>query len=157
MFDRFGKRDPRNMPMHLFFGALNLDYSSAIRADISKQHFSVCPRYWYVDAAFRCPRCGENFVFTADEQRFWYEELGFWIDSQAQHCKHCRGELRHLKALRQEYDREIEQVMARDADPDCKRRLLEVIEELHNGGVQLPERMRERHRVLARQLGLGAS
>lgn len=129
----------------------------AIRADISKQNYSVRPRRWYIDATFRCSRCGEYFVFTADEQRFWYEELGFWIDSQPKHCKQCRSELRHLKALQQEYDRDIERIMARDADHDRKRRLLEVIEALADGGVELPERMQERRRVLEKQLDRGAA
>ena len=152
MSDGFGERDARKMPRHLFSGALRLDYGTATRADISKQNFSVCPRYWYVDATFLCPRCGENFIFTRDEQRLWYEELGFWIDSCAKHCAACRGELRKLKSLRQEYDREIEQAVERDADPARKRRLLDVIQTLEDGGVKLPERMQEKRHLLRKQL-----
>ncbi len=152
MFDGFGERDPQKMPRHLFFGALHIDYASAIRADISKQNYSVCPRHWYVDATFCCPRCGDNFIFTRDEQRFWYEELGFWIDSSAKHCVACRSELRKLKLLRQQYDREIEQAVARDADLDKKRRLLDVIETLGDGGVDLPERVQKKRWVLQKQL-----
>jgi hypothetical protein len=82
MSDGFGQHDPRKMPPHLFFGALHIDYSTAMHANSRAQNFSVCPRHWYVDATFRCARCGLDFVFTAEEQRFWYEQLGFWIDSR---------------------------------------------------------------------------
>src|SRR6185436_18703578 len=69
----FGENNPKRMPKHLFFGAQRLDYKTAQRADISKQHYTVCPRHWYVDATFICSDCGREFVFTASEQRFWYE------------------------------------------------------------------------------------
>jgi len=153
MFDGFfGERDPRKMPRHLFFGALHIDFASATRADISKQNYSVCPRHWYVDATFLCPRCDKKFTFTRDEQRLWYEELKFWIDSCAKHCATCRSELRKLKSLRQEYDQEIEQALTRQADPDTKRRLLEVIQTLEEGGVELPDRMQEKRALLQKQL-----
>ena len=82
----FGGKDPKKMPAHLFFEARSLDYKNAQRADISKQHYTVCPRHWYVDATFACRDCGEEFVFSADEQRFWYEDRKFFIDSLPKHC-----------------------------------------------------------------------
>ncbi len=42
----------------------------------------------------RCERCGEEFWFSANEQRVWYEEWGFWIDSVPKHCAACRTMLR---------------------------------------------------------------
>jgi hypothetical protein len=152
MFDRFGKSDPRKMPSHLFWGALHLDYATAVQADVSKQNRSICPRYWYIDAAFRCARCGNTFVFTAEEQRFWYEELGFWIDSKAKHCGECRRKLRELKALRQEYDRGVGAALDRNASAQQKQTLVDVIDGLDAGGVQLPEKMQEHRRILAKQL-----
>lgn len=67
--DMFGEFDARNMPSHKFPGSLRLDHESAVKADTSKQNFSVCPRYWYVDAAMKCVRCGKEFSFSVDEQR----------------------------------------------------------------------------------------
>ncbi|MFN9541417.1 MAG: zinc-ribbon domain containing protein, partial [Planctomycetota bacterium] len=74
--DYFGKSCSENMPRHFFWECLHLDHDSAVRADVSRQNYSVCPRYWYVDATFRCSRCSETFKFTAAEQKRWYEELG---------------------------------------------------------------------------------
>ena len=88
--DVFGNTHPAKMPVHFFYGALKLDYGSAVRADISKQNYTVCPRHWYVDATFKCVECGSEFVFTSEEQRFWFEDLKFFVDSQAKRCPACR-------------------------------------------------------------------
>ncbi|MEZ6190017.1 MAG: zinc-ribbon domain containing protein [Phycisphaerales bacterium] len=69
-----GKRKPTDMPSWLFPDGTRFDYTSAVRADTTRQDFSVEPRHWYVDATIRCDRCEQDFLFSADEQRFWYEE-----------------------------------------------------------------------------------
>jgi hypothetical protein len=86
----FGESSSREMPSHLFYGALHIDHDTAVKADIRRQDFSVCPRQWYVDAVFSCRRCGEKFRFSADEQWFWYEECRFYVDSAPRECPSCR-------------------------------------------------------------------
>ena len=147
----FGEHDARQMPIHLFWGA-DLDYATAVRADIAQQDFTVCPRHWYVDATLRCARCSQSFVFSADQQRFWYEQLRFWVDSRAKHCTSCRQELRRLKALRHEYDREVAAALARLADMKQKKRLVTVLDALDEGGVELPEQLKKNRRVLSQQI-----
>jgi hypothetical protein len=142
MSDYFGKLDARNVPRHFFWGAVQLDYESAVKADIAKQDYTVCPRYWYIEATLRCVRCGNEFMFSVDEQRFWYEELRFWVDSRPTRCAPCRGDLRRLKAMQQEYDRAIKRVLLRTSDAAEKLRLIELIEGLEAGGVELPEKTR---------------
>ena len=75
--DVFGDTDPKKVPASMFHGALSIDYASAVRADISKQAPATCPRYWYIPAVFQCVACKEDFAFSVDEQRFWYEERKF--------------------------------------------------------------------------------
>ena len=152
MLDGFGRDDPRKMPRHLFSGAMHLDYTTAIRADVSKQNCSICPRHWYINAAFHCARCGETFVFTNHEQKTWYEDLGFWIDSLAKHCSKCRRVLRELTALQQEYDRDVAAVLSRNASLERKQRLLEVVDSLDGSGVKLPDKVCENRRILAKQV-----
>jgi Probable zinc-ribbon domain len=152
MLNGFGKNDPHEMPEYLFSGALHIDYSTAVRADIANQDFTVCPRHWYIDAAFRCPRCNQTFVFSAEEQRFWYEELKFYVDSRATRCKECRKELRHLKTLQQEYDRDIVSGLASNASIQQKTRLISVVDGLTDGGVKLPEKILDNRRVLQQQI-----
>jgi hypothetical protein len=147
----FGSDDPREMPAHFFYRALRLDYDTAVRAGTEKQNCSICPRYWYVDAFFRCERCAAEFDFSAAEQRAWYEEYGFWVDSLPRHCPACRQHLRDLKAVRQEYDRTATHVL-RQGDLESRKRLAAVIDQLCELGGELPPRINENRRRLANHL-----
>jgi Probable zinc-ribbon domain len=63
---------------------------SAIPADIKRQNYSVLPRTWYFDTLKTCRDCGRNFLFFAEEQKYWYERLGFAIDADCVRCPQCR-------------------------------------------------------------------
>jgi hypothetical protein len=147
----FGSDDPREMPAHFFYRSLRVHYDTALRADTDKQNCSVCPRCWYVDASFRCDRCGAEFLFSAAEQRAWYEDYGFWVDSLPRHCLACRRDLRNLKAARQEYDRGVAHTL-RHGDLESKKRLAGVIDQLYELGGELPPRINEHRRRLANQI-----
>jgi Probable zinc-ribbon domain len=147
----FGRNNPREMPAHLFYRSLRIDYSTAVRADFERQNCSICPRYWYVDATFPCERCGAKFTFSAEEQRVWYEDYGFWIDSLPTHCLDCRRQLRELKGVRQEYDRSVARVL-RTGDLEAKKRLAGVIDRLYEIGGELPPRINQTRRRLANQI-----
>lgn len=151
MSEFLGEHDPRAMPRHLFFGALDLHFDTALKANIARQNFTVCPRYWYVDATFTCSRCGKEYCFSADEQRFWYEERHFWIGSSPKHCPACRQELRKVKSRRQEYDRDIA-VALQSAEIAVKRRLVDVIDELYEVGEDLPDKVHLNRQALAQQI-----
>ena len=99
--DVFGDTDPRKMPLHLFHGAVSLDYGTAMRAEVTKQDYTVCPRHWYIDATFKCIDCGKHFLFSADEQRFWYEQRRFFVDSIPTRCPACRKKERARKLAAQ--------------------------------------------------------
>jgi hypothetical protein len=139
------------MPVHFFYGAIHIDYRSAVRANTAKQNCSICPRYWYVDASFSCARCDREFRFTAREQRTWYEEYGFWVDSRPKHCLPCRQDRRDVKELRREYDREVARAIESD-DLECKKRLAAVIDQLCEIGGDLPRRIHENRRRLGHQI-----
>jgi hypothetical protein len=156
MMSDFGRNDPREMPTHFFAGALHLDYASAVRANPEKQNRSICPRHWYLDSVFPCDHCGERFTFTGAEQRVWYEEYGFWIDSRPKHCPDCRRTFRHLKTARQEYDRSIDEAL-RSQNVELKERVVAVIDRLYELGGELPLRINENRARLARQLARTAT
>ncbi len=63
---------------------------SAIAADISRQDYCAFPRGYYVDLLKTCRDCERPFLFFAQEQRYWYEELGFYIDADCVRCVECR-------------------------------------------------------------------
>ncbi|MEZ6117878.1 MAG: zinc-ribbon domain containing protein [Pirellulaceae bacterium] len=147
----FGETSSENMPRHFFRDCFHINHKSAMRADVSRQNYSICPRYWYVDATFKCSRCSEAFCFTAAEQKRWYEELGFYVDSYAKNCSACRCNDRQKKLLRQEYDRDIETTLE-SKDIEAKKRLANVIDELYSCGADLPEKIHANRRVLGQQI-----
>lgn len=77
---------------------------SAIVADVSKQNHSGFPRELYVDIEKTCTICGRAFIFFAKEQQYWYEVLGFYIDTDCVKCIECRNKEKKIKekALRYE-------------------------------------------------------
>jgi hypothetical protein len=149
--DSFGNTASSRMPRHLFGDVLSLDHATAIPADISRQNYSVCPRYWYVDAEYQCRRCKQPFIWSAAEQQVWFEEYFFWIDVHASCCLACRQDLRHLAALRKEYDEKV--AAARHGSAAEKRRIIEIIDELLHALGKLPDKMIETRRVFERQHG----
>ncbi len=148
-----GENNPKRMPKHLFFGAQHLDYKTAERADISKQHYTVCPRHWYVDATFICSDCGREFVFTASEQRFWYEDRRFWIDSLPKHCVECRKAERTRLELRKRYDSLIGEALGQ-CSIETKKHVIGIINELEAAEIQIPEKMIENRLKLYEQLSI---
>jgi hypothetical protein len=149
--DIFGSTDPRMMPSHLFGGAIHLDYRTAIRGNPKNQNYSVCPRHWYIDADFNCARCRKEFTWSAGEQKAWFEEYDFWIDSHPRLCKKCMANRKHLESLRLEYDATIAAARPREAT-EQKRRIVEVIRELEAAFSRLPEKMIETRELFERQI-----
>lgn len=102
--------------------------SGAVRGDIRRQAYCrMChvPRYYYVDDERICVQCKEPFVFSAKEQKYWYETLRFWADSTAIRCLDCRRKQRSKAAIQ----RQLSAALAALAkSPDDPGHLLEVAE-----------------------------
>jgi hypothetical protein len=149
--DIFGSTDAKKMPLHFFMSALDIDYASAIRANIAAQDYSVCPRHWYIDARFRCGACHAEFVWSADEQKAWFETHRFYVDSQPTLCRGCRAKRRDAVQLRKEYDALVS--VARSAGtPEQKQRIVEIVDDLESYWSSVPDKMRETRDVFRKQL-----
>jgi hypothetical protein len=72
-------------------------------ADPAKQNYSVFPRLYYVDVARTCRSCQRPFIFSAREQRYWFETLHFWIDADCVQCVDCRRESRAVQRRLRRY------------------------------------------------------
>lgn len=68
-----------------------------IQADISQQApysgFSGVPLY-YEDKEFTCTDCGDREVWTAEDQKWWFETVKGHIFSTAKRCLRCRQMIR---------------------------------------------------------------
>ncbi|MGE0479342.1 MAG: zinc-ribbon domain containing protein [Phycisphaerae bacterium] len=81
--------------------------NTAIRANGSKQRYAAGegtagrPIAYYFDVRRDCRDCGRRFIFFAEEQRFWYEELQLPLDVDCVRCASCRRKERGVaRALR---------------------------------------------------------
>jgi tetratricopeptide (TPR) repeat protein len=100
--------------------------AGAVRGDIRRQDYCpMCnvPRYFYVDEPRTCVQCSTPFVFTAVEQKYWYETLRFWADSTAIRCVDCRRRHRRNVAIQRHL---CAALAALEQAPDDPVRLLEV-------------------------------
>ncbi len=57
--------------------------------------YGLLPSF-YIDRPFTCRDCGSEEVWTAKQQKWWYEELQKPIDSRAVRCRACRRKRREL-------------------------------------------------------------
>ena len=62
--------------------------------------------HFYVDLAFRCAGCGSDELWTAKQQKWWYEIAKGDINSTAKYCRKCRN-------LRQKQKDEARQIHIR--------------------------------------------
>lgn len=130
---------------------VNVDYRSEIKAIVSKQKFSIRPLESYVDITLRCEGCKIEFCFSAKEQKLWYEEYGFIVDSYAKNCRKCRSELRRRKALRRSYDRRIHFAIHSKCLDDKKGMAL-IIDEIFKLDPVVPYKIRKNHEILECQI-----
>jgi len=77
---------------------------TAIPANISNQNYSICPRKLYVDIEKSCRQCKRPFLFFAMEQKYWYEDLHFYVDADCVKCVECRKKEQSIKFLMIEYE-----------------------------------------------------
>jgi hypothetical protein len=62
-------------------------------------------RGYYLDMMFQCQGCGIEQVWTAAQQKWWYEEAQGYVYSTATKCRACRGRDRERRAESRELHR----------------------------------------------------
>ena len=77
---------------------------TAVEADLSRQTPATVPVTHYYDIDKICSDCGRRFIFFADEQKHWYEELCFPLEADAVRCPPCRKRLQHIARTRERYE-----------------------------------------------------
>ncbi len=102
---------------------------TAVAADLSRQPPTTVPVTHYYDVDKVCRDCGRRFIFFAEEQKHWYEEMGFPLEADAVRCPPCRKRLQHVARARQRYE-QLFHVHSRTVDEtlelaDCCLTLIE--------------------------------
>jgi hypothetical protein len=75
--------------------------AGAIPADLSQQapHNSYSPKLYYVDQRFVCVDCGSEEVWTAEDQKWYFEIAKGPIKAKAIRCQDCRKTHRAIKGI----------------------------------------------------------
>ncbi len=89
------------------------------------------PRYFYLDQERTCVQCGKAFVFSAEEQKYWYEILKFYFDSVVIRCPDCRRRRRSEKALRSQIAAARQGLEERPGDPALLIQLAQAVAQYH--------------------------
>jgi len=77
---------------------------TAVKANLTKQTPATVPVTHYFDVKRSCRECDRPFIFFAEEQKHWYEELGFGLDSDCVRCSLCRRRQQGLARKRELYE-----------------------------------------------------
>jgi hypothetical protein len=78
--------------------------NTAISADLTRQTAATVAVTHYFDLDRLCCDCRRRFIFFAAEQKHWYEELGFGLESDCVRCVDCRKNQQGLAQKVQRYE-----------------------------------------------------
>lgn len=74
-------------------------------ADWRRQTPSTFHSVAYADVDCRCEDCGRRFLWFAEEQKYWFEELKFELWTSCVRCVECRQTIQREKELAVRYAR----------------------------------------------------
>ncbi|MBL8346846.1 MAG: zinc-ribbon domain containing protein [Rubrivivax sp.] len=100
--------DPANTPdgsvfLHWHSGPEVRVPGTAIAANTTDQCQATVPVTHYFDARRVCRQCARPFLFFAEEQKHWYEELKFPLEADCLECVPCRKAEQRLQAAQRRY------------------------------------------------------
>ncbi len=104
---RFTDVRPRDVPLGYRLTSYisgNTISGTAVEADLERQAFSPVPVLYYFDLKRKCTECSRPFIFFAEEQKYWYETLGFVLDADCVRCTECRSRHHGLERQRRRYE-----------------------------------------------------
>lgn len=82
--------------------------NTAVVADLTSQCRATVAVTHYLDARRECRICRRPFLFFAEEQKYWYEELQFPLEADCVRCSECRRHVHELRAMKQRYNTLLE-------------------------------------------------
>lgn len=90
--------------------------NTAIAADVARQAPATLHVTHYFDSKRVCRKCKRPFLFFAEEQKYWYEDLGFPLEADCLECPPCRKDEQRLGAIRQKYEALLANTTRSDTD-----------------------------------------
>jgi len=71
-----------------------INSKKAILANPKVQQGAWFAHLAYFDENRTCQTCGDDYIFSKEEKKHWYEKLQFWVYAQSVNCKNCSKEIR---------------------------------------------------------------
>jgi hypothetical protein len=90
--------------------------NTAVVADVSRQRRATLHVTHYFDARRVCRKCGMPFLFFAEEQKHWYEDLLFPLEADCLDCAPCRKDEQRVRAIREKYEALLHKTPRVEAD-----------------------------------------
>jgi hypothetical protein len=90
--------------------------NTAVVADVARQRPATLHVTHYFDAKRVCRKCGGPFLFFAEEQKYWYEDLGFPLEADCLECAPCRKDEQRLRSIREKYDALLRKTVRTESD-----------------------------------------
>lgn len=126
---------------------------TAVAADLERQCPSTVPALFYFDLKRVCLDCGRPFLFFAEEQKHWYETLGFVLDADCVRCTDCRRKQHRLERRQRRYE---DLFHREERSVDEQLEMAETCLDLIQAGV-FHQRQLERVRMLLNRIPEGES
>lgn len=84
--------------------------------------------YYYQDWEKTCKSCHQKFIFSAQEQKFWYEEARIYTDVSPKMCLSCRKKSRELSPASEQIQKLLIQ-----AEKEPSLQVFERLSKLYSG------------------------
>lgn len=78
--------------------------NTAVEANLDRQTPAAMALSHYFDLRKVCCDCKRPFLFFAEEQKHWFEDLGFGLDSDCVRCVPCRKKEQGIARKRERYE-----------------------------------------------------
>jgi hypothetical protein len=77
---------------------------TAIKANVGHQVPATVQVTHYYDIEKICRDCSLLFIFFAEEQKYWFEDLRFPLEADCVRCSSCRKKVREIQSVRLRYE-----------------------------------------------------
>jgi len=77
---------------------------TAIIADVTQQAPATLHVTHYYDIEKICRDCSLLFIFFAEEQKYWFEDLGFPLEADCVRCTSCRKKVQEVQSVKSRYE-----------------------------------------------------
>lgn len=104
---RLKKAKKQSGTLNTKFGPIPMHALKANHQELAHNNTCGLLPLFYVDKPYNCRDCGSHEIWTAKQQKWWYEIAKGHIDSTAVRCRRCRKKRRDQKHAQKQHMAEM--------------------------------------------------